>query len=97
MNEIKVFENEQFGEIRTVTIDGQPWFVGKDVANALGYNKSRNAIAQHVDDEDKTPALIQGGCSTGTQKTMLWNSENCKDFAGTQTPDCFGKYQVDLS
>lgn len=73
MNEIKVFENEQFGEIRTVTIDGQPWFVGKDVANALGYNKSRNAIAQHVDDEDKTPALIQGGCSTGTQKTIVIN------------------------
>ena len=53
MNEIKIFENEQFGEIRTTIIDGQPWFVGKDVANALGYGNSRQAISSHVDDEDK--------------------------------------------
>ena len=72
-NEIKIFEHEQFGSVRTIIIDGQPWFVGKDVADALGYSKSRNAIAQHVDEEDKTPALIQGGCSTGTQKTIVIN------------------------
>lgn len=57
---IKIFEHEQFGSVRTILIDGQPWFVGKDVADALGYSKSRNAIAQHVDEEDKTPALIKG-------------------------------------
>lgn len=56
-NEIKIFEHEQFGSVRTVLIDGQPWFVGKDIANALGYSKSRNAIAQHVDEDD---ALKQG-------------------------------------
>lgn len=53
MNEIKVFENEQFGEIRTVTIDGQPWFVGKDVASILGYKDTSDALKKHVDSEDK--------------------------------------------
>ena len=49
------------------------WFVGKDVAEALGYSKSRNAIAAHVDEEDKTHAPIQGGCSTGVQDTIVIN------------------------
>ena len=53
MNEIKVFENEQFGEIRTVTIDGQPWFVGKDVATALGYSNPTKAVRDRVDEEDR--------------------------------------------
>lgn len=53
MNEIKVFENEQFGSIRTVTIDGQPWFVGRDVAQALGYSNTKDALMRHVDDDDK--------------------------------------------
>lgn len=52
MNEIKVFENKQFGEIRTVTIDGQPWFVGKDVATALGYSNPTKAMQDHIDTED---------------------------------------------
>ena len=49
---MKAFHSEQFGEIRTVMIDGEPWFVGKDVATALGYDKGRNAISAHVDDDD---------------------------------------------
>lgn len=53
MNELKVFENEEFGEIRTVTIDGEPWLVGKDVALSLGYSNTRDAINKHVDEEDK--------------------------------------------
>ena len=73
MNDIKIFENPQFGEIRTMTQDGEPWFVGKDVAELLGYVKPQNAIAAHVDDEDKTLAPIQGGCSTGTQNTIIIN------------------------
>ncbi len=72
-NEIILFKHEEFGEIRTLNIDGEPWFVGKDVAEILGYAKARNAIATHVDDEDKTPALIQGGCSTGAQTTIIIN------------------------
>lgn len=73
MDNIKIFENPQFGEIRTMTQDGEPWFVGKDVAELLGYVKPQNAIAAHVDDEDKTLAPIQGGCSTGMQNTIIIN------------------------
>ena len=73
MNEIQTLENEQFGSIRTILIDGEPWFVGKDIAEKLGYSRTRNAISLHVDDEDKTPALIQGGCSTGEQSTIIIN------------------------
>lgn len=72
MNEIQVFENEQFGTIRTITIDGEPWFVGKDVAESLGYAKARNAILRHVDDEDKKYAPIQGSLG-GKQKTVIIN------------------------
>ena len=71
--EIKIFKNPQFGAIRTTEKDGEPWFVGKDVAELLGYAKPQNAIAAHVDDEDKTLAPIQGGCSTGTQNTIIIN------------------------
>lgn len=53
MNEIKVFENEQFGSLRTLELNGYPWFVGKDVAEALGYSNSRKALADHVQDDDK--------------------------------------------
>jgi len=52
-NTIQVFENQEFGEIRTVLIDGQPWFVGKDIATVLGYNNPSKALIDHVDDEDK--------------------------------------------
>ena len=53
MNELKIFENEQFGSIRTVEIDSTPYFVGKDVAEILGYSNSRKALIDHVDEEDK--------------------------------------------
>ena len=52
MNELEIFENEKFGKLRTVEINGEPWFVGKDVAEALGYEKARNAIAIHVESDD---------------------------------------------
>ena len=53
MNELQIFNNEEFGKIRTVTIDNEPWFVGKDVATALGYSNSRKALADHVQEDDK--------------------------------------------
>lgn len=53
MNEMKVFNNAEFGKIRTLNRDGEPWFVGKDVATALGYSNARDAISKHVDTEDK--------------------------------------------
>lgn len=66
MNEPMVFDNPDFGSIRTVEIDGEPWLVGKDVAAALGYGKGKslaNAISNHVDSEDKgvTELMTPGG------------------------------------
>lgn len=52
-NEIMVFSNEKFGNIRSVTINGEPWLVGKDVATALGYSNTKDALSKHVDLEDK--------------------------------------------
>lgn len=53
MTDIQIFNNPQFGEVRAVTIDNEPWFVGKDVAERLGYSDSAKAIRVHVDAEDK--------------------------------------------
>lgn len=53
MNELKVFNNPEFGKVRTVEINGEPWLVGKDVAAALGYSNPRKALDDHVDSEDK--------------------------------------------
>lgn len=51
--EIRTFSNKEFGSVRTLTIDGEPWFVGKDVAVALGYSNTKDAISKHVDSDDK--------------------------------------------
>ena len=64
-NDVQIFKNEELGAIRTVLIDNEPWFVGKDVAEVLGYAKPRNAIAAHVDGEDKKDAPIQGASLEG--------------------------------
>ncbi len=53
MNEVKLFENEEFGKVRTIIIGNEPYFVGKDVAEALGFTNSRDAIATHVFEDDK--------------------------------------------
>ena len=74
MNELEIFKNEEFGEIRTVVIENEPWFVGRDVATALGYAKPENAIATHVEKEDKyTTTLKQGNGTNLTSKTTLIN------------------------
>lgn len=59
MNEIRIFKSEEFGEIRTVEIGGEPWFVGKDVAETLGYERPTKAVSDHVDDEDRDEVPIQ--------------------------------------
>lgn len=69
---VQVFNNEEFGQVRTLEIDGMVYFVGKDVAEVLGYAKARNAIANHVDDEDKKDAPIQGDLG-GTQMMTIIN------------------------
>lgn len=53
MNELQIFKNPEFGEIRTVEVNNEPWFVGKDVAIVLGYSNPQKAIRDHVEDEDK--------------------------------------------
>ena len=53
MNDLQLFNNPEFGAVRAVEVDGEPWFVGKDVAQALGYSNPRKALADHVDAEDK--------------------------------------------
>lgn len=54
MQELKIFQNEQFGRVRTLEIENEPYFVGKDVAEILGYTNTRKALIDHVDEEDKT-------------------------------------------
>lgn len=62
MNELKIFKNSEFGEIRTVEIGGEPWFVSKDMADILGYTNTAKAIRDHVDDEDKlTERIVLSG------------------------------------
>lgn len=61
MNEITLFSNPEFGEIRTVDMNGDIWFVGADIASVLGYSNVRDAIAKHIDDEDKATVAIHDG------------------------------------
>ena len=53
MNEIQIFNSPEFGQVRTLVIDNEPWFVGKDVAEVLGYKNTKDALVKHVDSEDK--------------------------------------------
>lgn len=53
MNELKIFENSEFGKIQVIERNGEPWFIGKEVAEILGYSNHRKALIDHVDDEDK--------------------------------------------
>lgn len=59
MNKLQIFNSEEFGEIRTVTIDNEPWFVGIDVAKSLGYANPKNAVPKHVSEEDKLGTQIE--------------------------------------
>lgn len=76
---LMIFENVDFGEIRTIKNDGEPWFCGKDVAKALGYNNASDAIYKHVDDEDKMFIMLKrtdmqnGDVKRGKTKTVFVN------------------------
>lgn len=61
MNELSIFENQEFGQVRVVEVGNEPWFVGKDIAEALGYSNTRDALATHVDNEDKADVVIHDG------------------------------------
>ena len=80
MNDLQIFSNPEFGQVRTVEIDGTPWLVGKDVAMALGYKNPTKAIIAHVDDEDKQLEMLpqeaeaqNGTLPSGSTKTALIN------------------------
>lgn len=79
-NEVIVFNNEEFGEIRTTSINGEPWFIGKDVARTLGYKNTKDALSKHVDEDDKimgsqntTPSIID---SMGRIQYPTWINES---------------------
>lgn len=75
MNELKIFENGEFGQIRTITIDSEVWFVGKDVAESLGYSNSSKAVSVHVDEDDRIVKTLQAPSQNGnvvkTQTTLI--------------------------
>jgi len=68
---IQVFNNTEFGEIRTMEINGEPWFVGKDVATALGYSNPRDAMFRHVDSEDKNTVAFHDGNKGNPNQTII--------------------------
>lgn len=70
-NQVTIFNSEEFGSVRTVTIDGEPWFVGKDVADALGYTNSRKALSDHVDDEDKNTVTFRDGTPGNPNQVVI--------------------------
>ena len=74
MNNLQIFNSEEFGDIRTVTINNEPWFVGKDVATALGYAKPLNALSAHVEKDD---SLTQGITdSLGREQETIFINES---------------------
>ena len=73
MNELRTFKNDEFGEVRTLVINDEPWFVGKDVATVLGYKNTKDALSKHVDDEDKLGSQI---ATSGQNREMTIINES---------------------
>ena len=71
MQELEIFKNEEFGEIRTITINNEPWFVGKDITNILGYQNGSRDINRHVDEDDRGSTEMVS--PSGVQKTTIIN------------------------
>lgn len=71
MDDLQIFENPEFGTIRSVEIEGEPWLVGKDVAAALGYSDTAQAVRTHVDEEDK--GVVEMTTPGGKQKIQVIN------------------------
>lgn len=70
-NQIQVFQNEAFGQVRIITKDGEPWFVGKEIAEKLGYSNSRKALADHVKDNHKNTVTIRDGITRGNPNQVI--------------------------
>lgn len=73
MNELQTFKNQEFGSVRTLVINNEPWFIGKDVADVLGYKNQRDAISKHVDSEDKNTVAIHDGITRGNPNQTIIN------------------------
>ena len=71
MNELKIFKNQEFGSVRTLVIDNEPWFVGKDVAEALGYKNQNDALIKHVDGEDKDTIAIRDSIGRNRETPII--------------------------
>ena len=71
MNNLQIFKNDSFGEVRTLIINDEPWFVGKDVAEILGYSNTRKALIDHVEDEDKNTVTIRDGIQGNPNMTII--------------------------
>lgn len=74
MNQLQIFNSEEFGSVRSVMIDNEPWLVGKDVAVALGYSNASKAVMMHVDDEDKQKQMMTADSQNGnvvTETTLI--------------------------
>lgn len=65
MNNLQIFNSEEFGDIRTITINNEPWFVGKDVATALGYSNASKAVSTHVGEEDRILKVLEADSQNG--------------------------------
>lgn len=70
-NNLQIFQNAEFGSIRTLEINNEPWFVGKDVADVLGYSNPRDALSRHVDDEDKNTVVNPDGNRGNPNMTII--------------------------
>ena len=84
MQELQIFKNQEFGTIRAAEINGEPFFVGKDVAEALGYTNPQKAIRDHVDQEDKT--LNESFTVNGTMAVLISESGVYSLVFGSQLP-----------
>lgn len=73
MDELQIFNNEEFGNVRSFMIDNEPWFVGKDVAEALGYKNVRDSLARHIDSDDKRDGVVIHDSMGREQKPIIIN------------------------
>lgn len=91
MNEIKIFENKEFGNVRALEIDNEPWFVGKDVAYALGYVDPDQAIRKHIDEIDRKVLTFKAYAKT---TEALWSGN---DFSNKTLINESGVYSLIIS
>ena len=87
MNELKVFENVEFGTVRVIEKDNQSWFIGKEVADVLGYQNTRDALSNHVDQEDKNTVAIHDGNKGNPNQTIINESGLYSLILSSKLPD----------